>query len=240
MEYKIKRQLKKLGDKKFAEDIKEYIKSSHDFYGVRVPELSVLAKKLHGEQDLKKFYKVFNKLWKSGYHEEMSLAIYTLQLYEKDFDMKTWKFIKSKLKDMNSWDQIDSVAVHIIGPLLIKYPSLESEIIKLAKSMNMWHNRLAIVSTLPLIRKKENQLAMKLIDMHLYSKEDYVQKAVGWMLRDIGDRRPEMIKRYILKHIDMPSMTFIYATEHMKALRKVRKLKKLKGRRPRRFLFWRY
>jgi 3-methyladenine DNA glycosylase AlkD len=238
MTYEIKRQLKKLSDKKFAEDIKKYIKSSHDFYGVRVPELRVLAKKLHSEQDLKKFYRVFNKLWKSKYHEEMSLAIYTLELYQKDFNLKTWKFIKPKLKDLTTWDQIDSIATRIVGPLLIKFPSLESEIRKLAKSKNVWSNRLAIVSTLPLIKKRDTRLAMELIDMHLYSDEDYIQKAVGWMLREIGNKKPELTKKYILKHIDMPSITFSYATEHMKELRKVRKLKKLKSKKAKRFLFW--
>jgi hypothetical protein len=43
-EYKLKRQLKKLGNKQFAEDIKVYIKSPYEFYGVRVPELRTLAR----------------------------------------------------------------------------------------------------------------------------------------------------------------------------------------------------
>ena len=61
-------------------------------------EIRTLAKRLHEEHSLKEFYSIFNKLWKSGYHEEMSLALYTLQLYENGFDLKTWKFLKPKLK----------------------------------------------------------------------------------------------------------------------------------------------
>lgn len=228
MKYTIKRELKRLSDKEFAEDIKTYIKSTHKFYGIKVPELRTLAKRLHKEHFLKDFYKVFNKLWKSGYHEEMSLAIYTLQLYEKEFNIETWNFLKPKLKDLKSWDQVDAVSSFVIGKILIKYPQLEKEILKLSKSRDMWSRRIAIVSTLPLIKKGETKLAMRLIGDYVYDEENYIQKATGWMIREVGNKKPEIAKRFILKHMNMPSITFSYATEHLKALRKVRKLKKLK------------
>ena len=53
MEYKIKRELKRLGDKQFAEDIKRYLKSPYEFYGVRVPELRTMAKHLHEDNSFR-------------------------------------------------------------------------------------------------------------------------------------------------------------------------------------------
>lgn len=238
MTYQIRRQLKRLSNKQFAEDIKRYIKSSHEFYGIKVPELRILAKRLHEEHSLEEFYKVFNRLWKSSYHEEISLAIYTLQLYKKDFDLRTWKFLKPKLKDMKSWDQVDSVASNIVGEIILKYPRLEKEILKLSKSKNFWLRRIAIVSTLPSIRKGKIGLAMKLVEDYIEYKEDYIQKATGWILREVGNRKPGVAKKFILKHIHMPPITFSYATEHMKELRKLRKLKKLSSDK-RGFWFWR-
>jgi len=238
MTYKLKRQLKKLSNKQFAEDIKKYIKSPYEFYGIRVPEIRTLAKRLHEEHSLKEFYKIFDKLWKSGYHEEMSLAIYTLQLYKEDFSPATFNFLKPKLKDMKSWDQIDSVASNIIGQILLKYPKLEKEIIKLSKSKNIWLKRMAIVSTLPLIKKGGIKLTMRLAEEYVDDKESYIQKATGWMLREAGKQKPEIVKKFILKHVHMPVITFSYATEHMKELRKVRKLKKLRENKSGRFLWW--
>jgi len=238
MTYKIRKQLQKLSNKQFAEDIKSYLRSTHEFYGVKVPELRTMAKRLHEEHSLKDFYKIFNRLWRSSYHEEMSLAIYALQLYKDEFDLNTWNFLSPKLKDMKSWDQVDSVSTSIIGQILLKYPKLEKEILKLARSRNLWLRRIAIVSTLPLIKKGDIKLAMKLVEMYLYDKEDYIQKATGWILREIGDKKPEFTKNFILKHIEMPQLTFSYATEHMKDLRKVRKLKKFKTDK-RGFWFWR-
>jgi len=240
--HRLKRQLKKLSNKQFSEDIKKYINSPYEFYGIRVPELRTLAKRLHEEHGIKDFYKVFNKLWESGYHEEMSLAIYTLQLYKEEFNLNTWKFLKTKLNDMKTWDQIDIVGINIVGHILIKYPSVQKEIINLSKSKNIWMRRLAIVSTLPLIKKGDIKLTMRLAEHYIYDKEDYIQKATGWMLREAGKQKPEQVKRFILKHIHMPHKTFSYATERdLKELRKVRRLKRFgEDKKGRGFLWWRF
>jgi len=224
----IKKQLKKLSDKQFASDIKRYIKSPYEFYGVRVPEIRTMAKRLHEEHNLKEFYDIFDKLWKSGYHEEMSLALYALQLYEKEFDMKTWKFLKPRLKEIQTWDQIDAVSSFIIGKILLGYPKLEKELLKLSKNENFWQRRIAIVSTLPRIKTGDIKLTMKLAEDYINDPEHYIQKATGWMLREAGKKEPEIVKKFILKHIYMPPITFSYATEQMIDLRKVRRFKKLK------------
>ena len=187
-----------------------------------------MAKRLHEEHNLKEFYEIFDRLWGSGYHEEMSLALYALQLYEEEFDMKTWKFLKSRLKEIQTWDQIDAVSTFIIGKILLKYPKLEKELLKLSKNENFWMRRIAIVSTLPRIKTGDIKLTMKLAEFYVKDKEPYIQKATGWMLREAGKKQPEIVKRFILKHIHMPSLTFSYATEQMLELRKVRKFKKLK------------
>lgn len=227
MAYEVKKQLKRLNDKQFAEDIKRYITSTHEFYGSKIPELNVLAKRLHEEYNLKDFYRVFNRLWKRGYPEERLLAIYALELYKEDFDFNTWLFLKTKLKDIKNLDQIDFVASNIIGYILLKYPRLEKEIINFAYSKDIWLKKIALISTIPLIQKGEFNFAVKLIELCLHSKEIVIQKAVGLLIREIGDKRPESAKRFILKNSKMPQITFEYATENMKELRQVKKIKKL-------------
>ena len=227
MDYKLKRQLKRLSNKQIVDDIKKYLKSPHEFYSIKVPEIKILAKRLHEEYSLNDFYKIFNKLWKSGYHEEMYLAIHTLELYKENFDMDTWKFLKLKLKDLKSWDQIDSIAVNVLGPMLLEHPKLEKEVLKLSKNKNFWLRRLAIISTLPLIKKGRIKLTLDLAYIYLSDKEENIHKATGWILNEAGKEKPEIIKNFILKNIDMPLVMFNYATEDMKDLRKIQNLKKL-------------
>jgi 3-methyladenine DNA glycosylase AlkD len=237
-EYKLKKPLKKLGEKQFAEDIKNYIKASHEFYSSRVPELKVLANKLHEEHSLKEFYKLFNKFWNSGNPKEVSLAIYSLQLYKEDFDLDTWKFIKTKFKELRSWDKVDAIAIGIVGEILIKHPNIQNEIISYAKGKNMWLKRLALMSTIPLVKNKQFKLAITIIDMHLYNKSEYIHKAIGSVLKEIGDEDPEYLTKYILKNINMPLPIFFYATENMRELRRLRELPRPGINNIERFMFW--
>lgn len=226
MAFEARRQLKKLSDKHFAETIKRYLKSPYEFYGIHVPEIRMMARQLYEEHELKDFYKVFNRLWNSGYHEEMSLALYALQLYENEFSLTTFQFLKPKLNDIKSWDQIDAVSSSIIGKILLKDPRLEKEILRLSKSKNFWMRRIAIVSTLPRIKKGDIKLTMKLAEDYIDDTEPYIQKATGWMLREAGKQKPEAVKRFILRHMHMPPIAFSYATERdLKDLRKLRKIK---------------
>lgn len=237
MVFKTEKKLKKLDDKQLFEDIKKYIKFSHTFYETRVPELKVLAKRLHEEYSLREFYNVFNRFWVSGSARQMSLAIYTLQLYREDFDLMTWRFIKQKLKEIKSWDKIDSIALNIIGEILLKNPEIGREIIKFARLRNIWIKRAMIISTIPVIRLRDFRLALEIVNEHLYDKGEHSQKAIGWVLKEIGDQKPEALRRYIKDNINMPLTTFFAATENHKELRNLRELEK--EIIANRFNFWR-
>lgn len=237
-EYKLKKQLKKLRDKEFQEDIKKFINSSHEFYSSRVPELKVLANKLHEEHSLKDFYKLFGKFWNSGHAKEVSLGIYTLQLYKDEFTLETWKFIKSKLNDIKSWDKIDAIGSSIVGEILIKYPEIENEILKFSKGKNIWLKRLSIMSLMPLIRTGDFKLAMIIIESHLYDKSEFIHKAIGYVLKEIGDKKPELLKKIIINNPGMPLTTFLSATENIREFRKLRGVKHEAPNNFKKFLFW--
>lgn len=237
MIYQSKKKLRKLSDREIFDDVKNYIQSSQTFYETRIPEIEVLAKRLHEEYRLKEFYRVFNKLWNAGYQEERSLAIYTLQLYKEDFDIETWKFIKNKLKDIKSWNKADIVGLNIIGEILLRSFKMKNEVLKLGESKNAWFRRMAIISLLPLI-KKETEFPLKIIERHIDDEEKPVQNAIGLVLKEISSLRPFIAKKFILKNMNMPLAIFDLATENFKELRKLRDLKKLNDNGANRLFFW--
>jgi len=120
------KQLQKLDNRQFAQDIKQFITSNHEFYETKVPELKTLAKRLHKENTLKQFYRVFNKLWNSGYEKEKTLAIHTLHLYKKDFNTQTYKFLKLKLKKLKDPDKIKNIN-RILIQITKKHPELKKD-----------------------------------------------------------------------------------------------------------------
>jgi 3-methyladenine DNA glycosylase AlkD len=234
-DYKLKRRLKRLNNREFIDDIKRYIKSPYEFYGEKVPELKTMAKHLHEEYSLKEFYRVFSRLWRSGYNGEQALAVKALKMYEKDFDLNTWKFLLPRLKEMNSYEE--SLA-DVLGKILYKYSKLKREVLKMSRSKNLFVRRLMMLLTINLIKKDDLGLTLVLAEKYVYDDEKSIQRATGWVLSEAGKKKPETVKRFLLKHKDMKDRVFELATIHMRELRKVRNIKKLKGDK-KGFLFWR-
>ena len=78
----------------------------------------------------------------------------------------------------------------------------------------MWERRIAIVSTLSLIRNSEFEDVLKLSKQLLSDKEDLMHKATGWMLREVGKRDEKVLRKFLDENIrTLPRTTLRYAIE---------------------------
>ena len=83
-----------------------------------------------------------------------------------------------------------------------------------SRSENMWERRIAIVSTLHFIRKKDYDDALNIADTLRHDREDLIQKAVGWMLREIGKRNMRKEETFLKQNYkSMPRTMLRYAIE---------------------------
>ena len=155
----------------------------------------------------------------------MSLGIFILQLYKKKYNRETWEFLKPRLEKACTWDMVDYLATDIIGEMLVKGIIENKEIKELAESRNPWMRRIAIESTYKLIKKNRLDFTFLLAEKLCYDEDKFVQKGVGWMLREAGKRQRIGVRDFILRHMDMKATAFSYATEKMKELREMRKEK---------------
>ena len=178
MDFRSKKPLRKLSQNEFNSDVKKFIKSTHKFYDSKIPEIKTLAKKMHEEYDLKEFYKVFKRLWNSGYYGERSLAIKTLLTYEEDFDKKTWNFLIPYLNDIRDFDEADALG-EIIGKVLVRNNLLKREIKKLSKRRDILLRRIALVSCFPLVQKRELDFVFKILEERINDKERKMQEING-------------------------------------------------------------
>ncbi|MDD5012652.1 MAG: DNA alkylation repair protein [Candidatus Nanoarchaeia archaeon] len=218
---------KKLREKAKPEKIpflKMILATPFEVIGIMTPDSREIAK---GYKNLNIYdmYNLFDELWDSNIHEEKSLAIHILQQYKKQFSVETWKFLKQRLDKAKTWDHIDYLATDIFGEILLNNLFLMSEIKEMANSRNFWERRLAIESTMKMIKKNKIELTLRLAENLIYDDNTYVQKGAGWMLREAGKKNRAVIKDFILMHIDMKPIAFSYATEKMTELRKIRKEK---------------
>jgi len=199
---------------------KRYLKSDYEFYGVSVPKLRKIAKSI--DLDFDSSLKLFDELWNSGNHEEMSLGLFLISKFENP---GVWDFLVARLDKAKSWDHIDELSCHTLGEILANNLRLTSDMKTLANSDNPWFRRASMVSTLPLIKKNKLELTFLLAEKLVYDNNIYVQKAAGWMLREAGKRDRLATRNFILNHLDMKAAAFSYATEKMLELRKIKKEK---------------
>lgn len=218
----IRKKLIELGDGKRAEISKNYVRTHYKVYGNKIPEV----RKISREFKKLDFYSALNlsdELWNSGNHEEMLLALYILAFYAKTNSDELWKFTMNKIDKANTWDLVDEMSTHLLGVILAERVNLNREIKKLSESKNPWHRRISVVSTYPLIKKNKIELTLLLAEKLIYDDDAYVQKGVGWMLREVGKKNRLALRDFILMHLDMKPVAFSYATEKMTELRKIRK-----------------
>ena len=120
-------------------------------------------------------------------------------------------YLKST-KWINNWDLVDTSAEYIVGAHLENRP--RSILKKLAKSNNLWEKRIAMLSCFHFIRKEDFKDALQIAETLLKDDHDLIHKAVGWMLREIGNRDLKIELEFLDKHtLRMPRTTLRYAIE---------------------------
>lgn len=219
---KIHEELLKLGKKEKAEQNKRYLKSPYSFYGLRVPEIRRIVKN-YRDIDFNSASVLFEQLWNSGNHEEMSLALFLLEKYVKKNPREVWEIIINNIEKVKTWDHVDELSAHILGEILNKDYRFVQDIKDLSNSKNPWLRRTSMVSTYQLIKNNKIDLTLKLAEKLVYDKDVYVQKGAGWMLREAGKKNRLSLREFLMMHLDMKSIAFSYATEKMKELREIKR-----------------
>jgi 3-methyladenine DNA glycosylase AlkD len=181
------------------------------FLGVRVPVLRSLSKKYKNIPLPDAF-----TLLQSEFHEERLLALFILVLIfkkDKEPDQKQiYDFYLAHTKYINNWDLVDSSAHLIVGPYLQQKD--RSILYDLAKSKLLWDRRIAMLSTFHYIRQHDFTDALNIAEILLKDQEDLMHKAVGWMLREIGNRDLPTEETFLKKYYhQMPRTMLRYAIE---------------------------
>lgn len=182
------------------------------FLGIRVPVLRKLARK-HQELDLLDC----RRLLRSPYHEARLLALLILvRAYDRSKDEEKRDAIYRLYLDhtayINSWDLVDTSAEHIVGRHLAERD--RSVLYELARSPSLWERRIAIMATFHYIKLGSFEETLRLAEVLLTDPHDLIHKAVGWMLREVGNRDQAVAEAFLRpRYHKMPRTMLRYAIE---------------------------
>jgi len=183
------------------------------FLGVRVPVIRQQVK-THKDMELK----TISELIKSEFHEIRLFAALMLvkkyQTADHDTQRRSYDLYLKNLKHINNWDIVDSSAHYIVGDYLFENNNDIEILYSLARNKNLWKRRVAIMSSFYFIKNKQYAHTLSLAEILLHDKEDLIHKAVGWMLREIGNRSINTEETFLKVHYqNMPRTMLRYAIE---------------------------
>ncbi len=196
------------------------------FLGLTVPEQRRIAKQF---RDLPLVETL--KLLASPWHECRLTALFIMVHQFERGDTATQKTIYqaylANKQHVNNWDLVDSSAHKIVGAWLHGKP--KTKLVALSKSRRLWDRRIAVLATFYDIQKGDPTAALQIAELLVNDTEDLMQKAVGWMLREVGKRCDRAIlEDFLSKHYKtMPRTTLRYAIEHFSPERRKQYLRGL-------------
>ena len=131
----------------------------------------------------------------------------------------------NNLDSVNNWDLVDTTCYKILGDYLYNYNNKDYTILKdFAKTNNLWKKRISIVSTMTFIKNNNFVPTLKIAKILLKDKNDLIQKATGWLLREIDKKDNKVLMEFLIDNIlhifkyivnmqDISNTTLRYATE---------------------------
>ena len=184
------------------------------FLGIRVPTLHKCVRE----------YRTISLqdtvgLLESAFHEARLLAVLILvaKYSASNEDGEKEAIYRSYLDHtefINNWDLVDSSAEHIVGAHL--FEKNRKPIYRLVRSSCLWERRIGVMSTFHFVKRNDFSDTLAIAELLLDDKEDLIHKAVGWMLREVGNRDQKTEEKFLKEHCkQMPRTMLRYAIEKL-------------------------
>jgi 3-methyladenine DNA glycosylase AlkD len=220
---KARRELKRMGRPAGAFDASRYFRGevTLGFYNVGTTAMRALARTIHAahrhDWSIDEAMAFADATIVDRHLEAKSVGIEVVARYRREFTpglLARWKRWLANNHSAN-WATTDAICGALIGPLLVTCPHLTARMRLWARDRNMWVRRAAAVGLIPSVRRGQSlEVAYEIAGQLHRDREDLIQKAVGWMLREAGKTDSARLERYLRANgPTIPRTTLRYAIE---------------------------
>ncbi|MGP8077062.1 MAG: DNA alkylation repair protein [Thermoplasmata archaeon] len=202
-------------------DLRAYLSSPLPVLGVRAGELAAIAREVlrgppsPGRRDIERLASL---LWRGTTYEERALAIVLLDRQPHLLADSTWRLMDRWVRRATGWGLCDALAGGPIARMVATDPSRLPEILRWARSPDIWRRRASLYSLHHLVRRGRLTEPLRVIDVLVEDPEFWVQRAVGTWLRECGKRDEARIRTYLRRNAArLPPVALTVATERVPA-----------------------
>ncbi|MGX2960901.1 DNA alkylation repair protein [Peribacillus sp. JNUCC 23] len=183
---------------------KKYMRNQFDFLGIRTPIRRKLTKQFLQEYGLpskENLETVILTLWEKPEREYQKAALDILEKTKKDLTPADMPWLVSLLKSKSWWDTIDVLSPHIFGYMFLQYPELVSSYPdQWIDDDYIWLQRSAILYQLYYKENMNEKRLHNYILRQAHSNEFFVQKAIGWVLREYAKTNASSVQLFVAQN----------------------------------------
>ena len=193
-------------DAEKARGMQAYMKSAMPYYGVHLPQVRAICKRVFIENPLTscdRWHSAFMQLWREAkFREERYAAIELLDMkaHRGCWTPQLMPMLEEMVVTGAWWDLVDGIA-HVFGELLRHHPKQIRPVMRAwSTDENIWKRRISIICQLTLKRETDLDLLYANIEPNLADREFFIRKAIGWALRQYAWTDPKEVARYVAEH----------------------------------------
>lgn len=183
----------------------KYMKDRFSFFGIKSTERKLIQRNwistLPKDFDNQTRWEIIHELWEKEEREFHYTAIDWLNSWNtKWIEVSDAAHLEWLITNHSWWDSVDALASNYVGKYCKKYPAQASELIeKWRNSDNMWLNRTCLIFQLKYGNTVDFELLKSLIRQYQPVKEFFIQKAIGWSLRQYSKFNPDAVREFIFE-----------------------------------------
>ncbi len=191
-----------------AKPMEKYMREQFDFFGLPSTQRRAISKEFMNSRPLPEgdeMRKIVRELWSLPEREFQYFGMELFMKLNKQWNEKERALIEELIVIKSWWDTVDYIASHIAGDYFKKFPDqIEKVTGKWNHSKNIWLQRTSLLFQLKYKKQTDFNLLSRYIEQLSDSKEFFIQKAIGWILREYSKTDPVTVKIFLKEHTLAP------------------------------------
>ena len=188
-------------DAEKAKPMCAYMRNQFPFLGIPTPLRKKLCKDFFKAEKAKGgvCWEFVRECWKQSAREFQYVAMDYLTLVKSRFGPADVNKIKSLALQKSWWDTIDGLD-KIVGDIALRHPAVNDTLLQWSMDDNFWLRRIAIDHQLGRKDKTNTTLLAQIILNNLNQTEFFINKAIGWSLREYSKTDQKWVRDFVEKH----------------------------------------